>query len=425
MKYVIIGGGAASIGAIEGIRSVTKEGEITVVTREEFLPYSRPGISYWLSGKLPHAATPLRDLAFFERNGVRAATGGAATGVDTEKKIIVINEKGEIPYDRLLIATGGTPIIPPIKGLEKIERVFSFTTARDAMRIAAARERIRRAVILGGGLIGLKAAEALFDMGIAVTVLELSDHILASVLDENASRIVRKHLEGAGFEIITGDSVKSVEEEGNGELIMKTEKGKTLLADALIIAIGVRPDLTLARNAAPKGAIAINRGILADDYLMTSAPDVYVAGDVAEAYDVASGTRRVTPILPNAHRQGMAAGRNMAGARERYEGGLPMNAIGFYGLDTVSIGRTLAADQKDYSIRSRIDEKRGTYRALAFSEGKLVGALLVSDVERSGVFSGLIRDGVFVSGIEETMLQPDFGMIHLEKSTREERLRRK
>jgi NAD(P)H-nitrite reductase large subunit len=420
MRYVIIGGGVAGLGAIEGIRERDKTGEITLVTNEKHPPYSRPGISYWLSGKLDHDAMPLREEDFYERHGVEILTETEAVAIDTAKKTVTTRDKKTVAYDRLLVATGGAPIVPPIFGADEAEMVFTFTTYQDVITISSHKERMKKAVVVGGGLIGLKAAEALNDIGVDVVVLELMDRILSLAFDEVAGRLVQKRLEESGVEILCGDTAERIEtRDGTIDKII-TRTGREIDADALILAIGVHPDIKLAQDA----GIDVDRGILVDDTLMTSAPDVYAAGDVAQVYDIIHEERRVTPIIPNASRQGKQAGRNMAGAGEKYEGGLSMNAIGFYGLDTISIGLVTPPDDKDYRIRSRLDEENTTYRKLVFRGNALVGAVLVGAVERAGILAGLIRDGVDLSNLEEAMEDPDFGHVHLDKDIRRERLKR-
>jgi nitrite reductase (NADH) large subunit len=420
MNYVIIGGGVAALGAIDGIRSLDKKGAITLVTDESFAPYSRPGISYWLSGKLADWGMPLRDEAFYREAGVKMLTDTRAVSLDTKKKQVVTDKAGTIGYDKLLIATGGTPIIPPIEGVDGADMVFTFTTYNDALTISGKKEKIKRAVVVGGGLIGLKAAEALNDIGIAVTVVELMDRILSLAFDKEAGALMARRLEKSGITVITGDSVKGVTTKGGAVSGAVLASGTTIDTDALVVAVGVKPDTAMAAAA----GITVNRGILVDQYLVTSAADVFAAGDVVEAYDLLAKDRRVTPILPNASRQGRQAGRNMAGAAESYEGGLPMNAIGFYGLSSISVGLVNPPEDGPYRVVTRLDEQCDIYRKLVFSGDKLVGAVLVGDVARAGIFFGLVRDGTPVTGLEERMLSTDFGHVHFEKEVRRERLKR-
>lgn len=424
MRYVIVGGGIAALGAVEGIREIDKDGMITLVTKEEYLPYSRPGISYWLSGKLDGRLMPLREETFYEKLNIEIKTETEASSVDTKKKSVILNSGEILDYDSLLVATGGMPIFPPISGTDgkgSPERmIFTFTTLKDASDILNYKDKIKRAVVVGGGLIGLKAAEALNDIGIKVTVLELMDRILSAAFDETAATIVAKRLSDSGIEIICGETAQNVEMKKEKVSRVITKSGAKIDTDALVVAIGVRPDVRIAESS----GIKVDRGILTDEKLMTSKKGVYAAGDCAQTHDMLYNEMRVTPILPNAYRQGKQAGRNMAGADEKYEGGISMNSIGFYGLDTISIGIVDPPDGKEYRILKRTDEENNIYRKLLFSGERLVGVVLVGEVERAGIFSGIIRDRVDVTGLEETMLRPDFGHVHLDKDTRKERLKR-
>jgi NAD(P)H-nitrite reductase large subunit len=424
MNYVIIGGGVGGLGCAEGIRSVDTSGKITLITEEMFPPYSRPGISYWLSGKLSDSGMPLREEDFYSGLNVTVKTGARATKIDGKKKIVTLEGGKTIPYDRLMIAAGGVPIFPPITGTDgkadPDKRIFTFTTYRDAKEILERKDAIPKAVVIGGGLIGLKAAEALNDIGVKVTVLELMDRVLSAAFDRAAGELVQRRLDRAGITVITGDTADEVITDGAGVKSVRLRSGAEIETGAVVVAIGVRPNLTLAEAA----GLEVDRGIIVDEKLATSNRDIFAAGDAASAYDIIAKERRVTPILPNAFRQGRQAGRNMAGADENYEGGLSMNAIGFYGLDTISIGLVNPEEEKNVTVLTRLDEEAETYRKLVLDNGRLLGVVLVGDVARAGIFSGLIRDGVDVTGLEERMLSPDFGHVHLDTDVRKERLGR-
>jgi len=424
MNYVIVGGGIAGLGCAEGIRSVDGDGTITLITEEMYPPYSRPGISYWLSGRLTDIGMPLREEEYYNTLNVTVKTGARAGKIDAKKRVVVLEGGESIPYDKLLIATGGAPIFPPITGTDGTsdpdKRIFTFTTYRDAREISERRDAIKKAVIIGGGLIGLKAAEALNDIGVSVTVLELMDRVLSAAFDHTAGELVRKRLDGAGITVITGDTAEEVITDGVTVQRVKLRSGSEIETDAVVVAIGVRPAVELAETA----GLEVDRGVVVDEKLATSNTDIYAAGDAVSAYDIIAKERRVTPILPNAYRQGKQAGRNMAGADEDYEGGLSMNAIGFYGLDTISIGLVNPEEKMNVTIHTRLDEESETYRKLVLDRGRLLGVVLVGDVARAGIFAGLIRDGVDVAGLEERMLSPDFGHVHLDTDVRKERLGR-
>jgi len=393
MKYVIVGNGVASIGAIEGIRRVDPEGTITVVSDEKFKTYGRPLISYFLAGKVTNERISLRDDSFYEDNKVELKLGQKVKRVDPEKKIIYLENEEKVDFDKLLLATGGTPFCPPIPGSDG-PGVYFFTTLAHAQTLNEVCKELKKVVVIGGGLIGLKAAESLFDRGVEVSIVELAPRILSAAFDDVAGNIVARRLKKLGFNIYCNTTAREIKRDTNGQVKgVFLQDGRILEADGAVIAIGVVPNVTLAREA----GINVNRGIVVDENLKTSAPDVYAAGDVAEALDFLWQEPRVTPIWPNAYSQGFIAGQNMAGAERKYGGGLAMNSIGFYGLPTISAGIANPPEDGGYEVLTYVDEEKEIYRKLVFKGDKLVGYVLVGDVDKAGRFTGYIRNQVPVT----------------------------
>ncbi|MBT8763612.1 NAD(P)/FAD-dependent oxidoreductase [Desulfohalobiaceae bacterium Ax17] len=387
MKYVIVGNGVASIGAIEGIRRVDPEGPITVISEEEFKTYGRPLISYFLAGKVTGERVNLRDDSFYQDNKVDLKLGQRVSRVDPEKKTIYLENEEKIDFDKLLLATGGAPFCPPIPGADG-QDIYFFTTLEHAQTLDGICKKLKRVVVIGGGLIGLKAAESLFDRGVEVSIVELAPRILSAAFDDVAGNIVANRLKKLGFNIFCNTTAKEIKRETDGRVKgVLLQDGEFLEADAVVIAIGVVPNVSLAKEA----GINVNRGIVVDEKLMTSAPDVYAAGDVAEALDFLWKEPRVTPIWPNAYAQGFIAGQNMAGVDREYAGGLAMNSIGFYGLPTISVGIANPPEEQGYEVLTFVDEEKEVYRKLVFKDDKLVGCVLVGDVDKAGRYTGYIR----------------------------------
>jgi len=388
MTYVIIGNGVASLGAIEGIRRVDQKGKIVIVSAEDVTTYGRPLISYLLAGKIGPERLALRGPEYYEQNNVELKLGTTVTALDTAKKTVTTDKGETVAYDRLLIATGGVPFVPPIPGV-KGEDIYSFTTLAHAKTLIELSSKIKRAVVIGGGLIGLKAAESLHDRGVSVTIVELAPRILSGGFDEKAGKLAGNRLKNVGIEVNCGVTAKEIQRGKNGRVkgVLLTD-GRFLECDVVVVAIGVVPASSLAKEAGVK----VERGIIVDDKLMTSAKDVYAAGDVAQAKDQLTGEHRVVPIWPNAYNQGFASGRNMAGAKQPYQGGLPMNSISFYGLPTVSVGMVNPPEaDKNYDVIAQLDEAKETYRKLVFHEGKLVGYVLVGDIDKAGMYTAFIK----------------------------------
>lgn len=415
MRYAIGGNSAAAVGAIEAIRSADGKGPITVISGEPYGVYSRPLISEYLAGETSIERMAYRPADFYEKSGVEAILGVSAESIDFDAKAVKLADGRSVQYDKLLIATGGKPFIPPIAGLDKRD-VFTFTTLADAMRLEEALERgIEDFVIVGGGLIGLKCAESLRKRGAKVTVVELADRVMAAVMDVEAGCIVERGLARAGIEVITGDTVEEILGGADSITGVRLKKGRELSCRAVVIAIGVAPNLDLVKGS----PVEVNRGILVDDSMRTSVPDVYAAGDVAEGRDMLLGVARVLPIWPNAYVQGRIAGFAMAGSPRDFPGSLSMNSIELFGTPVINVGITDPCEE-GYEILTRLEGN--VYRKIVLKDGRLVGAIAVGAIDRAGILSGLVREGIDVSAFKEELLKKDFGHVDIPAEVREGRL---
>lgn len=388
MKYVLIGNGIASIGAIEGIRKHDKDGEIVVIGAEDTPAYGRPLISYLLAGKISSDQLALRPDEFYSKVNVELKLGTKVTQIDTESRKVKTDKGEEITYDRLLVATGGSPFSPPIEGSEGRD-VYNFTNLEHAQTLITRASEIKRAVVVGGGLIGLKAAESLFDRGVEVSILELSPRILSIAFDKNAAWLAGKRLDEVGISVHTGVSAKRIVREDNGKVKGVILTDDTFLeCEAVVVAIGVVPNYDLAKQA----GIKVDRGIMVDDHMRTSDESVYAAGDVAQAKDLLTTENRVVPIWTNAYNQGFCAGKNMGGGPTPYIGGLSMNSISFYGLPTISVGTVNPPEDDDsYEVAATLDERKQSYRKLVFQGERLVGYVLVGDIDQAGMYTAFIK----------------------------------
>ena len=413
MNYVIIGNSVAAIGAIRGIRSVDTEGSITVLSRENRVAYGRPLISYLLGGQVNEKRMPYLPADFYEKNGVNLRLGAEVVAVDSANSRVELAGGETVAYDKLLIATGGDPFVPPIDGMAGKERVFTFTTWDDAAKIKALAADIQRVVVIGGGLIGLKAAEGLYYIDKKVTIVELADRILSAAFDRTAGRIVAKKMKANGIEVLTGETVVKIEGEGSQITGVTLQNGDFIPCDTVIVAIGVRPAASFLKGS----GIEVNRGVVVDDKMETSVPGIYSAGDVAEARDFFSGNKNPMPIWPDAYIQGDIAGVSMAGGEKGYQGGIPMNSIELFKVPTISMGITNPEPGR-YEVLTYQDVENYQYRKIVLDGDKLVGAVLVSNVDRAGIFSGLIREKVSVTPFKDDLLAPDFGFVHLPKEIR-------
>ncbi|HUV39908.1 MAG TPA: FAD-dependent oxidoreductase, partial [Planctomycetota bacterium] len=267
---------------------------------------------------------------------------------------------------------------------------------------------VQHAVVVGGGLIGLKAVEALVELGIKTTVVELADRILSATFDRTASDLALRFLERAGVHVHCGTTVSEVTCTGDRVVSAKLANGRELVCDLLIYAIGVVPDLAVTAGT----GIAVDRGILVNRHQETSVAGIYAAGDVAQALDLLTGRSRPIPILPNACRQGYVAGACMAGRDVTYPGSVAMNAVDILGLPTISVGIT-TPEGDDCEVLTSGDEEAGTYRKLVLRDNRIIGAIYVGEIDRAGITTGLIRGKVDVSDFRELLLSRDFGVLSL------------
>lgn len=374
-RYVIIGNSAAAAGCIEGIRQADRSGRITVISREPHHIYSRPLISYLLNGKTDLERMKYRPDDYYRKNRVDVMLGEEAAKIDVRQQFVLLKNGQGVPYDELLVAAGSRPLVPEMAGLETVEQVFSFMTLDDALALQEAITPESRVLIVGAGLIGLKCAEGIFGKVAKISVVDLSDRILSSILDKEGSELVRQYLEQKGLAFYLSDCV----ERFDGQTA-HLKSGQALPFDILVVAVGVRPNTELVAEAGGD----VRRGIVTDRYGKTSLPHVYAAGDCVESLDVTTRQSRVMALLPNAYLEGEAAGLSMAGREGKAPVLLPMNAMGMFGLHMITAG-----SYEGQELSSRDGEN---YHKLFVQDGVLKGYILIGDIKRAGIYTSLIRE---------------------------------
>jgi len=407
MKYVIIGNGIAGVCAAEAIRAMDSSGEITMIGDEVFLPYSRPMISHVLEGSQPHSKLPIRSDRFYDDLNIRPLLGRRADGIDVDNRQVLLGDDGRIDFDRLLIAAGADP--RPIKadGLE-LANIFYMRTQEHVKRQVEALDGARQAVVLGGGLVGFKAAYGLLRRGLQVTMLITSGYPLSLQVDETAGRMILDELVRHGLTVKVGVSVRAFE--GNGSVrAALTDDGATLPCDVVIIGKGVLP----ARGFISTAPIEVDLGVIVDAHLQTSQPGIYAAGDVAEMVDISRGCPWVNALWPEAAAQGRVAGINMAGRPVAYPGSLSRNVMRVFGLDVLTVGNANPPEEGNYRIVHTGGSDAGKYRHLVFDGDILVGAVMINDIEQGGVLRSLIENRVPIRLPPERLMRPGFNFAQL------------
>ena len=325
---------------------------------------------------------------FYEKNNVKTLLGVKVTAIDSAKKVLTISDGSKVEYEKLLVGTGSRPFVPPIEGVNECKNAVTFLNWDSAKQLKAMINEQSRVIVLGAGLIGLKVAEGLAGHVGKLTVVEMAPQLMPSVLDTDGAKILQNHIEKSGVEFVFGDSAAKV---GANELTLSS--GKKLPFDVLVVAAGVRPNVELVKDAGGN----VGRGIVTDDKMSTSLDGVYAAGDNVEAVDVVTGARRIMALLPNAYMQGETAGINMAGGDAEFTTAMAMNAIGFFGMPMVTAG---SYDGEEY-----VEKGEDSYRKLVFKDDRLVGYILINEVDRAGIYTALIREKIDLKGVDMELLK--------------------
>lgn len=414
MKYVIIGASAAGLATAESIRKTDPVGEITILTKESYMPYSRPSISYLLKGVVEERDMFLRKPSFYKEKKINVVTDSEVTKIDTDKKVVKVGRK-EYNYDRLCIATGSKPFVPPMKNVEGNKNALTFLDLAATKAVKRAANANTRAVVIGAGLIGMKAAEGLTKVCKSVDVVELSPRVLPSILDEKSAKSVKAHLEANGITFHLENTIVEANTKNNKiyEVILKN--GDVLPCDLLILAVGVRP----VTDIAEKAGLEVNRGIITDpETMQTSDPDVYAAGDCTVSVDMLDGSKKIIALWPNAVQQGTVAGSQMAGGDLVTGGTYSVNAIDFYGLRICTCGLINA---KGEQYKDKIKVEGDSYKRLIFEDNRLVGFVLINSSQNAGIYTNLISNKVDLSVLQEDIMNTP-SLFMFDKATRTEKL---
>jgi len=396
-RYVLIGNSAAALAAVDGIRRLDGQGDITIINREEGPAYSRVALPYFVAGELGGDDLLIRRLPDYARVGVKLLDGERVRAVDPEAKRVELASGKRIEFEKLLIATGSETVVPPIRGLAQVPHTFLWTL-EDAVAMKEAAQKAKSAVVIGGGFIGMLAAEALRKLRIKLTIVEAESILLPQLLDEPGGRLFLGAVKDEGVTVKTGSMVDALAPNGKN-IEVTLGGGERFPVDMVVVATGVKPNLSCLGD----GAVATGRGVVVNQFLQTSRPDIYAAGDVAESKDFLSDERAVHAIWPTAIDQGRAAGANMSGARVAYPGSLGMNVVELFGVTLAQIGRFREGPGDDVKLLSRGDT--GLYRKVVVDgNGTLVGALYLGDetgVSEMGVIHSAVKRREKWRGFEE------------------------
>jgi nitrite reductase (NADH) large subunit len=406
--FVIIGNGVAGVTAA---RVLSDAGAgVEVYTQETHHYYPRPRLQSFLAGEIELEELPLYPPAWYEERGIAVHLGIEVVELDPRVKRIALaactersrSNGREVSYDRLLLATGSRPFVPPIEGLDKAASsyvrsggVFTLRTIEDALNVKRWAKGAKRAVVVGGGLLGLEAARALMVLGLKVIVLESEPYLLQRQLDAEGGALLRELIEAMGIEVVLEASSQAVLGDGQATGVL-LQDGRRIEGDLILISTGICSNVKLAQEA----GLEVHRGVVVDEHLRTSAEDIYAAGDVAEFRG------RVYGIIPAAIEQARAAAQNMLGEEAAYQGTVPSNTLQVMGIDCTSIGVVHPPEGVGY--RELRKSGAGVYKKLVLKDGRLVGAILLGDKKDAALIGRLIRAESDVSRHVESLLDDDF-----------------
>jgi NAD(P)H-nitrite reductase large subunit len=400
MDYVILGAGPAGVTAAETIRGLDRNGRITMIGGEPEPPYSRMAIPYLLHGSIKEGGTYLRqDAKHFDKLNIRYVTGKVG-GLDTAQRKLFLSGGETLPYDRLLIATGASPIIPRVPGanLPGVHSCWTLPDAREILRLA---DKGAPVVLVGAGFIGSIVLEALHQRGCDLTVVEIAPRMVARMMDETAGGMLGRWCTAKGVKVMTGTKVETITQANgaNGAtLSVGLSNGTSVPARLVVLAAGVRSNTGFLVGT----GIRVGNGIHVDDTLQTNIPGIYAAGDCCEGIDISTGKPDMLAIQPVAVEHGRIAGQNMAGKLTPHRGSLNMNVLDTLGLISASFGLWQGAPGGDEA--KVIDEGKYQYLKLEFLGDKLVGAQSVGLTDHVGMLRGLIQTGFRLGGWKQKLM---------------------
>jgi NAD(P)H-nitrite reductase large subunit len=389
-RHLIIGGGTAGMNAIRTIRE--EEGErstITLVSAEK--PYSRMVLPYFLDRSIAESHVYTATAKVLAGWGVTTHIGKRATALDTTKNVCTLDDGATVEYDDCLIATGSSAVRAPVPGADG-RGVHSFWTLDQARGVIAQIQPGSHVVMVGAGFIAFTILNSILSLGAKLTIVEVAPRILPRMIDDTGAGLVQGWLERHGVTVRTGAKLASIDDV-KGRKRLKFAAGGDLPADVVIMATGIRTNLEWLKGAGVK----TNQGIVVDDHLRSSVPNVYAAGDVAEGRDLISGANAVHAIEPTAQEHGRVVGANMAGKDVRYRGSLIINIVEVCHLDVASFG---AWDDAQAESASGVRTDRPAYRKLLWRGDRLTGAIILgpsSDIWTTndvGMLKGLVQSGV-------------------------------
>jgi phenylglyoxylate dehydrogenase epsilon subunit len=398
-QYLIIGSSHAGLAALEAIRLQDENGTITMVTREDSLPYSPTILPYVISGKMAPEAIDLRDQSYFDELSVTFKSGSAVTGINLDEKWVNLASGEKINYEKLLLATGADAAIPSFPGIDSVPYQV-VRTLEDALKLRQSIEKAKSGIVIGAGLIAMHTAENLAQSGLQATLIVRRQVSLFAYFDGAAARMIERIFSDHGVTLATGSGVSKISSADDGGCQVTLESGKVISADLLLLATGVRPRI----NYLDGSDIKVDRGILVNENMQTSARDVWAAGDVAQAPGFFDAGKTINATLPNASVQGRIAGMDMVKdpSLKPYPGSSGLNVFNFFGHHGFSLGlATVTESTDDIEVNTMYLPSSQRYQKLVFKNNRLVGVSAINAKLDPGILRELIQRQVDLADVKE------------------------
>ena len=394
-NYVVVGNGCAAMEGIKAARENGYKGAIYLVSDLLQPSYNPMLVTYFASGKIDYDMLfPYgNNLDFYKEHDVKLYLGSPVVNLDAEEKSVETAKGFKVYYDKCLVATGSSPVIPP--SFHNItDYVYTLRTIDDAVRFRKLLNGEKKKVlVVGASMVGIKAVEALIDKGFEVCLVDFAKYIFPMIAHKNCSLLIQDILEKKDVKLRFGTAVERIEEDDNRVTAYFTDEGPPETADCIIMCAGVKSNMAFLDPE----QVELDRGIIVNEFMETSCPDLYAAGDVAQGRDIMTGEQRIIGLWSNGRYQGRTAGMNMAGKRMKYHGTLPHNITHFLEHDFIGIGNILNGDD----MYEEIDEENNRYACFVWNNKRLIGINLLNIPEISGLLKNFIVKGLVTKPTED------------------------
>jgi nitrite reductase (NADH) large subunit len=396
MTYVIAGGWAAGTAAAQHLRKLDPMSAITIVDVESVAYYPRPDLIDYLAGRKSRDQLFMHATSWYSENGITLISGRRVVHVHVAEHEVTLDDGTALSYDKLLLANGASPFVPPLPGAEQVG-VFTLRTLDDADAVLSRVVPGATVVVVGGGLLGLEAARALAERGMRAVVIEFAGRLLPNQLDERSAEMLVEHLRSLGITALLGAETQQILSGDHGAAGVLLKDGRLAHGEFVLFSTGVRPNVSVAREA----GITTGRGVQVDDSMQTSAPDVYAAGDVVEHRG------RVYGIVPPCLEQARVAAQNMVSpGTAAYEGSIMSSSLKTCGIDVLSMGNVNPTqEQRVHVIQAQGQQ---TYRKVVLQDGIIVGVILYGTTSGAKQLQQAMRSHADLGAFQEQLADIDW-----------------